>query len=525
MLTKEQEKLAREEVFKITGIKNFKSITQNILLDEMTNMLVCFNYTESLKQLHSGNFTELATTNTSSFENAKRINRLLHHKGDGIYILIVNTQDSVLSYTTSLRNMLDFYLDGAISKDNRFYFRANVEDAVNKKETLSLHTCSHKNKCIYINLFTKISTMEENFNHTTATVFDKIRENKEEARIVKLSLDELNSLSHSNGQRCGITAEEDVNHRYHPLEHQQFDERVQNTMKSIIKEGWKDDLLAFRFALCKDDNKFYITDGQSTKAACNLINANPSSSVTLPQKFSCIFEGYKTLEEIDGHTYDMNGGTHKKVWNASDNVAAVLRRDGGKPYADFLKIKDFQLETKTGETAVSYVFVGDYIKRSTKAEDFKLREYYELYTDFYRDFVTNAGKVYVDANLISEDKRVGRYRSRHNATRSEGMAKHLSQSIDLCLHICNIHNLNPHTYIPIYGRKLMSEVFNNAGMKVEKWNDIMMTPKSDFVGFASKCNLCTVIGETFKGRVLPPSYRTDYKNFLAKKFVESKMKF
>ncbi len=524
MLTKHQEKLAKEEVFRVTGIKNFKKITSNILLDESTNTLVCFNYTASLNQLRNGNFTELATSNTGGFENAKKMNRLLNHKGNGIYVLVVHTPQGVLSYATNLEDMLNFYLDGAISKNNRFIFRANIEDAINKKETLSLHATSDKNKKIYINLYKKHSTMSQDLNPNTPTVFDKIKENREKKDVFELSLDELNMLQHSPGQRCGITREKDTANVYHPLEHQEFDERVKQTEKSILENGWNDNLVPFRFALCKEDNKFYVTDGQATTAACNHIKESASKSYLLPEKYSCMYDGYLTLEEIDSLTYDMNGGTHKKKWKASDNVAAELRKHGGKPLEEFLKMKDFQQETDTGETAISYMLIGDFIKRKMKAEDFKLRDYYELYADFYRDFVNNSGKVYVDDALISEDKKVAPYRSRHKATRAEGLAKHLMQTLDMCVYVCKTHNLNPYTYVPSYGKKLMKDVFNSKDVRLKKWDDIVLTPKTRFMDFAKKINLYSTVAYTFKDKLPADVLKKDYKDFLAKKIVESEIK-
>ena len=370
--------------------------------------------------------------------------------------------------------------------------------------------------------------MENNPNPSndaiTKTVFDKIRENKENYQFVKLNRNELNQLRHSIGQRCGISCEEDMKKTYHTLEHEVFKKRVKDTVDSIINHNWKDELLSFRIALCKEDNNFYCIDGQSTIEAVNIIDKDETKPDLLPEDFTAVYLGEMTLDKIDELTFLMNGGTPKKRWSAGDIVASKLRKQGGQPLEAYYKIKDFQMETGCLETLASYFCAHKYIKADTDPESFRLYEFYEHYTDFYREFLKTAGSVYVKNGIIDENEKVGNFFPRKKRVKNIQIGTLLLYTLDLCVYICKKHNLNVNIFLPVYNKKLL-EMLNSEQMNYMKWDNIMATPKNRFIDFAEKLNLySSVVANTFKKKIPAKVYKSDYEEFMTKKYVENKLK-
>jgi hypothetical protein len=360
-------------------------------------------------------------------------------------------------------------------------------------------------------------------NTTVTTVFDEIKKTKDQKQFVKLNFDEINMLLHSRGQRCGISSDNDKKNVYHELEHKVFETRVKKTMKSIVKKGWDDDLRPFSFALCSDDGKFYIIDGQSAKESVKRLKADSKKSYLIPEKFTCTYEGEMTYDRIAELTYCFNGGVPRTSWSAGDKVAAKLRMTDGEALDAFYKMKDFQYETNSLDTAVGYMFAHKYIKGDTDPEDFTLQPYYTYYADFYRSFLSTAGTIYVESG-IAEENRKNHLPGRYNRVRNLKVANLLMYALDLCVHVCKKHNLDANIYLPIYSNNL-NAIFNNPDMPYLRWCNIMETDKTKFVEFAEKINLYSVLYHTFKSKLKPAKLiKADYDDFLTKKYIESKIK-
>lgn len=350
----------------------------------------------------------------------------------------------------------------------------------------------------------------------------KLKE-KYEFDILYLTREQLNSLEHSLGQRCGISREDDVDNRYHIIEHEVFEKRVKDVVDSIKNNKWTEELFSFKIALCKEDGKLYMIDGQSAIEGVNIISKDGNYASSLPEYFVCTYLGKLPLDEIDRLTLLMNSIAPRKRWAASDVVAAKLRKQGGDALKAYYIIKDFQRETGCLETMASYFCVHKYIKADTDPENFCLYEYYEHYTEFYREFLKTAGLIYVENGIIDEKESIGSYFSRWKRVKNIQIGTLLLYTLDLCVYICKQHNLNVNVFLPIYYKRIL-DYFNNEQLPYMKWDDAMATTKNRFITFADKIKLDSIVGKTFKNKIPATLYKKDYEDFMTKKYVENKMK-
>lgn len=305
-------------------------------------------------------------------------------------------------------------------------------------------------------------------------------------KLIELSIKEVNNLNFHHINRCGfLDVNEAIANGFSHDDCKSFVNRCEKMLKEIKKNGFlMNSFLCV--AVCKDDGKLYLVDGQGRRGAIQLgiIKGDISTDFKVP----CIM--------LEGYTYDEIGELIRKFnnaksspWKGLDRSFADAKQKGGDYLTAYNIVKNY------AETHKCNIYMSRLLHFGQKGSHSKgnpltlsdFRSNNELFTSLYSTFLSDFGKIFEGTHTHLKKKRLGLAKKTDLGIIWESLINHMtkfkSSNTDLTNNIINLNN----------------EIIKKSNkLSMEDFIRLVHIKKDDKSSFKSILNIGKIIDNVYK---------------------------